>query len=104
MSHTNSNGLVNGNIPAGQACHFLGHCKFKQTSCPSTERPHTNPFSCAAARLHSMVSEVKAKGSAFTAVAKDILTRESQRRLGPETTNPFTGDEVVIIDDDGYTD
>lgn len=51
------NGLVHGLIPAGKACPFLDKCKFKVHTCPTEEKPKSNHFSCAAARLHSALAE-----------------------------------------------
>lgn len=51
------NGLVQGLIPAGQACPFLDKCKFKVHTCPTEEKPKANHFSCPAARLHSALAE-----------------------------------------------
>lgn len=48
-------GLVDGNIPAGIGCPFANECGMRQAHCPTAERPREVPFSCGAARLHSMV-------------------------------------------------
>lgn len=52
--HTNSNGLVDGNIPAGQACPFVDNCTMKKDICPTKEKVNENPISCGAARIHSL--------------------------------------------------
>jgi len=56
MDHCNTNGLVDGNIPARDPCPFLSECRFKVDGCPgSTHGLKDGPFSCGAARLLSMV-------------------------------------------------
>ena len=105
MDHCDSNGLVGGSIPALRACPFIDHCKFKVSSCPTTEKPHTKPFSCGVARLHSMVVGVKAgRPGVNLPIIETVLNRGSERFLVTGTSNPFTSDDVVIVDDDGYTD
>jgi hypothetical protein len=49
----NSNGLINGKIPAGEQCPFLSECNLRNERCPSAENIKTNDFSCAAARMFS---------------------------------------------------
>jgi hypothetical protein len=49
----NSNGLIGGNIPAGNSCPFLSECSLRNERCPSAENIKTNDFSCAAARMFS---------------------------------------------------
>ena len=53
--HTNSNGLVNGRIPAGKPCPFETECKLKMERCPTKDSLKTVDFSCAAARAHSII-------------------------------------------------
>jgi hypothetical protein len=57
MGYYNENGLVDGNIPIGKACPFIDECKLKMDRCPTQEKPKTVPFSCAAARLHSLLKK-----------------------------------------------
>lgn len=55
--HLNSNGLVNGKIPAGNICPFIKECNhFDETVCPHGFRLKKVAFSCAAARLFSINS------------------------------------------------
>jgi hypothetical protein len=37
-------------------------------------------------------------------IIETVLNRGSERFLVTGTSNPFTSDDVVIVDDDGYTD
>jgi len=62
MSYTNTNGLVDGCIPEGQPCPFAGDCKMKTDNCPVEGRVKANKFSCALARLNSLISEGKKEG------------------------------------------
>lgn len=57
MKYENSNGLSDGNIPPGGPCPFLSQCGLRVDSCPTTEKPKLGPYSCAAARAHSMIIE-----------------------------------------------
>ena len=50
-----SNGLVDGKIPAGTGCHMATSCKMREERCPTDDKPLEWPFSCALARLGSMV-------------------------------------------------
>lgn len=52
--HLNTNGLVDGNIPAGQSCPFVERCSARTTRCPVDNDTLPWPFSCAAARAHSI--------------------------------------------------
>jgi len=53
--YLNSNGLVNGKIPAGSCCPFLDTCKLKIVNrCPSKTHQPPGEYSCAAARLWSI--------------------------------------------------
>lgn len=54
-SINNNGGLVDGRIPAGQACPFLDICTMRSSTCPTTQATKTVNFSCAAARAHSML-------------------------------------------------
>lgn len=86
--------LVNGLIPAGTVCPFLDKCKMKVHTCPGADNGvKPRDFSCAAARLHDMI---KGDDSGFDKTAKALVEK-------PQPIQPF-GDEVVILDDDGYTD
>lgn len=82
MDHCNSNGLVHGNIPAGKPCPFIGDCGYRNEGCPSESALKPHPFSCGAARLHSMIE----------------LSKK------PAPMPAWTKEEIVIHDDDGYTD
>lgn len=53
--HTNSNGLVHGDIPAGDPCPWHDSCHAFNEGCPSPENLKPHPFSCALARLHSII-------------------------------------------------
>lgn len=58
MDYYNENGLVGGEIPAGQECPFLKECGLRTDNCPSRERGNirrNHGFSCAAARAFSLV-------------------------------------------------
>lgn len=57
MSYLNSNGLEDGNIPAGQPCPFWESCKMRTDNCPSQSQPKPRAFSCALARLNSMIKK-----------------------------------------------
>lgn len=61
-NYTNSNGLVDGNIPAGQACPFAGECTMKNERCPTEGNVKRCAYSCALARLHSVLAEGKKRG------------------------------------------
>lgn len=56
MKHfLDDNGLVDGNIPKGQACPFLQKCGLRVDGCPTKEKPNNlHNYSCAAARAHSL--------------------------------------------------
>lgn len=51
----NAHGLVDGRIPAGTPCHHAAECQRRGDNCPTTERPRDVAFSCALARLASLV-------------------------------------------------
>jgi hypothetical protein len=57
--HTNRNGLVNGNIPAGKPCPFLSSCKKKHDLCPTEEKLRGLPFDCREAKMHSFVATIR---------------------------------------------
>jgi hypothetical protein len=58
--YRDSNGLVQGMIPAGQPCPFLSRCKFKVHTCPGVDgKTKGNHFSCAAARAFSLITEAE---------------------------------------------
>jgi hypothetical protein len=50
-----SNGLVAGKIPTGTACHMAKTCNRIAPMCPTEEKPREVDFSCALARLGSLV-------------------------------------------------
>lgn len=99
--YLDANGLVKGLIPAGQACPFLSKCNFKVHTCPGVEgKMKANNFSCAAARLHSMVEENKAH-------ELPIMRRVLEKGFEEETPapDPFTDNHDIVTDDDeGYTE
>lgn len=51
----------NGNIPAGQACPFLLVCEMRCGRCPDTLIAKARPYSCAAARAHSLIRNMAAR-------------------------------------------
>lgn len=55
MSYLNTNGLVDGNIPANKPCPFYAECKRKTGYCPSETNLLAHTFSCALARLNSII-------------------------------------------------
>jgi hypothetical protein len=57
MSYLNTNALVDGNIPAGQSCPFAGECKLIMERCPTEDNLKTVAFSCALARLNSLIKK-----------------------------------------------
>jgi hypothetical protein len=57
MSYLNQNGLEDGNIPKGKACPFLQECGLRNDRCPTQENPKPVNYSCAGARLFSLVRE-----------------------------------------------
>lgn len=79
-SYLNANKLINGLIPAGQACPFLDKCKFKVHTCPTEEKPRPNNFSCAAARLHSAIAEAT-DAPGFRAMAREIVEKEDSKEF-----------------------
>jgi hypothetical protein len=56
MLFLNSNGLVDGRIPAGKPCPFASDCTVYNERCPSKENDNmrTVPMSCAIARAFSI--------------------------------------------------
>lgn len=88
--------LVNGLIPAGTVCPFLDKCKFKVHTCPGADNGvKPRDFSCAAARLFDMI---KGDDSGFDQTAKAMVEKPQTQPGNPH------GDDIVILDDDGYTD
>ncbi len=57
----NSNGLVDGSIPAGGACFVADGCKIRTAYCPTKDSPRDVPFSCALVRLMSIMALNKKK-------------------------------------------
>ena len=53
------NQLVDGNIPAGKECSFLEECEFKNERCPSKENHLPVDFSCAHARLITIMKKLE---------------------------------------------
>lgn len=62
MSYLNENGLVDGNIPAGQPCPWWSKCSMKVERCPSEKNPKKVDYSCALARLNSTIDSSKKEG------------------------------------------
>lgn len=90
--------LVAGLIPAGTVCPFLDNCKFKVHQCPGSDNGvKTKDFSCAAARLHDMIANSESH-SGFAATAKSLVVKDRTQPGNPH------GDDIIIEDDDGYTD
>lgn len=58
-NYLNSNGLVNGKIPATLPCPWINECKIKDSNCPTVENPKNNLFSCGMARAFSLISKTK---------------------------------------------
>lgn len=92
--------LVDGKISAGNPCPFLSNCKFRFSGCPTKMQPKIVDFSCAAARLHNTIVE-KDQWDGFAALAVQILRNEPERQIPDERP---TDPDIVIVDDDGYTD
>ena len=59
FDHTNANGLVGGDIPAGQPCPFLSECNLRMDRCPSPENLLPHGFSCGCARAISITKRPK---------------------------------------------
>lgn len=55
INHRNTGGLIDGRVPAGEACPFLAQCSMKNDNCPTKQLTKIVPFSCGAARAHSML-------------------------------------------------
>jgi hypothetical protein len=52
----NSNGLINGRVPAGHACPFFAECKMANESCPTKTSLKEEDYACATARMHSLLT------------------------------------------------
>jgi hypothetical protein len=90
--------LVAGLIAAGTSCPFLTECKFKVHQCPGSDNGvHARDFSCAAARLHDTISKPTTSQS-FAATAKSLVVKDRTQPGNPH------GEDIIIEDDDGYTD
>ncbi len=59
--YLNSNGLVDGKIPKGQACPCIDLCGRQMPTCPTERNPTVVDFSCALARLWSICKESERK-------------------------------------------
>lgn len=110
--HTNTNGLVDGNIPAGHACPFADGCLSRIAWCPVDNDTLPWPFSCATARAYSMVAnETPAKPAPFKDAV--VLDRtpfkpnvELMRRLAngkrwdtvPAPTPPTAAEAMAMMD------
>lgn len=92
--YLDTNGLIKGMIPAGRACPFLSKCNFKVHTCPGVDgKMKAGNFSCAAARLHSLVEDNK---EATLPILRRVLEKGFEESKAPD---PFTTD-----DDEGYSD
>lgn len=90
--------LSEGLIAAGTACPFLENCRFRVHQCPGSENGvRGRDFSCAAARLHDTISKPETSSS-FAATAKSLVVKDRTQPGNPH------GDDIIILDDDGYTD
>lgn len=63
IDHTNTNGLVHGDIPADTACPFWTECPYLVERCPTPKNLKPHPYSCAAARLQSIILNSKERQS-----------------------------------------
>ena len=98
--YLDTNGLVKGLIPAGQPCPFLSKCNFKVHTCPGVDgKMKPNNFSCAAARLHSMVEENKAHE---LPIMRRVLEKGFEENENPAP--PIHETDIVTDDDEGYTE
>lgn len=61
-TYLNSNGLVDGKIPAGEKCPFLRECELACSRCPGFRDVKPVDYSCAAARAHSISKEKREDG------------------------------------------
>ena len=61
LEYLDENGLVGGRIPAGQPCNFYKICDVRMDRCPRAEKLSKRNFSCAAARLFSLIESRKKK-------------------------------------------
>jgi len=59
FDHTNANGLVDGDIPAGRPCPFLSECGLRMDRCPSPTNLKLHGFSCGCARAFSITKRPK---------------------------------------------
>jgi len=57
LAYINANGLVEGKVPAGKACPFIAECSMLNDQCPTDDEPTSEPYSCATARMHSLLKE-----------------------------------------------
>lgn len=55
----NTNGLVDGKIPARKPCPFLHECNRINDNCPIPNKTKDNNFSCGFARGWSIIRETK---------------------------------------------
>ncbi len=72
----NSNGLVQGNIPAGTPCPFHSEYKLVKDSCPVDGKVKSNSFSCGAARAFSLVQISGNKGRALNNWVNNTCRKE----------------------------
>ena len=61
--YLNSNGLVRGLIPPRTPCPFFEECGRREDRCPNEINLKEHHFSCALARLHSIVKHKIEEGS-----------------------------------------
>jgi hypothetical protein len=55
VTFLDANGLVGGDIPANTPCPFRVGCPRRDARCPDNANLRPHPYSCAAARLQSMI-------------------------------------------------
>lgn len=85
MHYYDSNGLVDGEVPAGKPCPYLDACGLRNDNCPSEERGNLrmeHGFSCACARAISlMLDGAKKKGTELSGVHPVLcmICKESYR-------------------------
>ncbi len=53
VDYNNANGLIDGRIPAGHVCPYLGKCIGKDDWCPRPGHLTNKATSCSIARMHS---------------------------------------------------
>lgn len=57
LAYINANGLIGGKVPAGKPCPFAAECSMINNHCPTDDELKDAPYSCATARMHSLLKE-----------------------------------------------